>query len=85
MTREDAIREVRRKMRAGEFDRSIVRITPDDVIWDECTLECGHTTQNGEDLKSADPPLPPTRAICRRCAEAWVKVQTEELREANAK
>ena len=76
MTRNEAIVESRRKLKAGEFDRAVLSVEPDDVHWDRLVLECGHWTAWAAKLHSNG--VPPERDACYKCAREWVDDQSGE-------
>lgn len=77
MTREEAIREARRKLEAGEFSREIVSRKPDGLEYDIAILECGHD-QCWSLILDDFPEYVTELRKCMDCAREWIKENTTE-------
>jgi hypothetical protein len=71
MTNAEAIVEARRKTKAGEFKRQIVKRTPRNILVDKVELECGHSTGLLAETTSE-------YEDCQDCAERWVAENSKE-------
>jgi hypothetical protein len=71
MTREEAILEARRKDKAGEFRRRIVKRTPKDINLNDLELECGHRS-----VEWANRPAEYDNG-CLDCVNQWIAENSE--------
>jgi hypothetical protein len=72
VTRVERIIEARRKLDAGEFNREVVAVEPDDLSYDLLTLECGHKTVIASSLRRTLNRKGSERVTCHKCANAWI-------------
>ena len=77
MTRADAILEARRKLEAGEFQRAVVEVAPEDLDYDRITLECGHTKVWTPRMMMYIDKVSPLLGRCNQCAEEWIAGNTD--------